>query len=62
MSWDREELIGLIILLLIVIGLTLAGKLTAPAVDALKWIGGSFFAMKGVGKISIGGGGGGTKS
>jgi len=39
---------ALIILLLAIIGLAIIGKLTQEAVDALKWVGGSFFMVRGV--------------
>lgn len=47
MTWQTEEVIGLIILLAVVVGLSLAGKLTHDSVDALKWVGAAFFASKG---------------
>jgi threonine/homoserine/homoserine lactone efflux protein len=48
---DREELIGLAVLLVIIVGLTLVGKLTPTAVDAIKWVGGTFFAALGAKNI-----------
>ncbi len=45
---------GLIILLLVVIGLALVGKLTAEAVEALKWVGSSFMAVRAVANYSEG--------
>ncbi len=33
-------------LLGVVVGLSLAGKLTPEAVDAVKWIGGAFMAVR----------------
>lgn len=39
---------ALILLLVVVVGLTLVGKLTPEAVDALKWLGGSFFGVRGI--------------
>lgn len=38
--------VGLMLLLVIIVGLSLAGKLTPQAVDALKWIGSSFFLAR----------------
>ena len=37
---------GLIIMLVAIIGLALVGKLTMEAVEALKWVGGSFFLVR----------------
>jgi hypothetical protein len=37
---------ALLILLVVIIGLSLAGKLTQEAVEALKWIGSSFFVVR----------------
>lgn len=37
---------GLIVLLLVVIGLALIDKLTSEAVDAIKWLGASFFLVR----------------
>jgi len=48
MSWEREELIGLFILLLTIVGLTLVGKLTAESVDGIKWCGAAFLGSKGL--------------
>lgn len=48
MAWSQEELIGLGILLIVTVGLALVGKLTPETVDALKYIGGAFFASKGM--------------
>lgn len=36
----------LLLLLIAIIGLAIAGKLTAEAVDALKWLGTSFFSVR----------------
>ena len=40
----KEELAALSVLLLVIVGLTLFGKLTDQAVDAIKWVGGSAMA------------------
>lgn len=37
---------GLIILLIVVVGLALIGKLTPEAVDAIKWLGASFMVVR----------------
>lgn len=47
MSWDREELLGLGVLLAVVLLLVFTGHLTQQAVDSLKWLGGAFMASKG---------------
>jgi hypothetical protein len=51
MNWDQEELIGLGVLLLVIIGLALAAKLTQESVEAIKWIGGTFMTSKGLSKL-----------
>lgn len=43
---QSKTVLGLGILLLVIVGLALAGKLTPEAVDALKWIGGSYMAVR----------------
>lgn len=48
MNWDREELIGLCVLLAVIVGLSLAGKLTSQAVDGVKFVGGAFMGSKGI--------------
>ena len=45
---EREELIGLAILLGVIVGLTLLGKLTPEAIDGVKWCGGAFMGSKGL--------------
>lgn len=37
---------GLILLLLVVVGLAVIGKLTHDAVEAVKWLGASFMAVR----------------
>jgi threonine/homoserine/homoserine lactone efflux protein len=54
--WDKLKLdsktsLGLATLLLTVVGLALVGKLTAEAVDAIKWLGGSFMAVRAVANL-----------
>lgn len=39
---------ALLLLLLVVIGLSCFGKLTPEAVDAIKWLGGTFFGVRAV--------------
>jgi hypothetical protein len=48
MGWDQEELIGLGVLLCVIVGLSLLGKLTSDAVDGIRWVGASFMASKGL--------------
>jgi hypothetical protein len=48
MSWDKEELIGLFILLVTIVGLAVFGKLTSDAVSAIEWVGGAFMTSKGL--------------
>jgi threonine/homoserine/homoserine lactone efflux protein len=43
---QSKTVIGLLILLGVVVGLSLAGKLTPEAVDALKWLGTSYMAVR----------------
>ncbi len=43
---SSKTVIGFFSLLLTVIGLSLAGKLTVEAVEAIKWLGGSFFTVR----------------
>jgi hypothetical protein len=48
MDWSQEELIGLGVLLSVIVGLALLGKLTSEAVDGIRWVGASFMASKGL--------------
>lgn len=43
---QSKTIIGLLVLLLVIIGLAIAGKLTPEAVDVIKWIGGTFMAVR----------------
>ena len=43
---------ALILLLIVVVGLALCGKLTAEAVEALKWLGGTFFGVRAAANIA----------
>lgn len=43
---QSKTVIGLSVLLLVIVGLAVIGKLTPEAVDAIKWIGGSFMAVR----------------
>lgn len=45
---ESKTVIGFTVLLLTIVGLALAGKLNPEAVDAIKWLGGSFFAVRAV--------------
>lgn len=48
---------ALLLLLAVVVGLALAGKLTQEAVEAVKWLGGTFFAVRGIANLPVKGGG-----
>lgn len=37
---------GLLLLLVVVVGLAMVGKLTSEAVEAIKWLGASFMAVR----------------
>jgi threonine/homoserine/homoserine lactone efflux protein len=43
---------ALLLLLAVVIGLTFFGKLTPEAVDAIKWLGGTFFGVRAAANIT----------
>jgi threonine/homoserine/homoserine lactone efflux protein len=43
---ESKTVVGLLLLLAVMIGLTIFGKLTPEAVDGLKWIGGTYFAVR----------------
>lgn len=43
---ESKTVFGLLILLLVVVGLSLSGKLTPEAVEAIKWIGGTFMTVR----------------
>jgi hypothetical protein len=43
---QSKTIIGFLILLACIVGLALAGKLTPEAVEGIKWIGGSFMAVR----------------
>lgn len=43
---ESKTIIGLAALLIVIVGLSLLGKLTPEAVDAIKWLGGSFMAVR----------------
>lgn len=44
---------ALLILLLAVMLLAALGKLTPEAVEAIKWLGGSFFMVRGIANIPV---------
>lgn len=41
----------MLLLLAVIVGLTLVGKLTQEAVEAIKWLGGSFFSVRAAANI-----------
>ena len=43
---ESKTMAGLALLLLVAVILVFAGKLTPEAVDVLKWVGGSFMAVR----------------
>jgi threonine/homoserine/homoserine lactone efflux protein len=43
---NSKTILGLLVLLIVIVGLAILGKLTPEAVDALKWIGGTFMAVR----------------
>jgi len=43
---ESKTLVGLGILLAVIVGLALIGKLSSEAVEALKWIGGTFMGVR----------------
>ncbi len=43
---ESKTIIGLLVLLSAILGLAIFGKLTPEAVDALKWLGGSFMMVR----------------
>jgi threonine/homoserine/homoserine lactone efflux protein len=43
---ESKTVLGLLLLLACIIGLAIFGKLTAEAVDALKWVGGTYMAVR----------------
>lgn len=43
---SSKTVIGFLVLLVTIVGLALLGKLTAEAVEAIKWLGGSYFAVR----------------
>jgi hypothetical protein len=45
---QSKTVLGLLTLLALAVGLDLAGKLTPEMVDVLKYVGGFFFAVRGV--------------
>lgn len=45
---EKEELLALLLLLIVVIGLDLSGHLTDQAVSAIEWIGAAFMGSKGI--------------
>ena len=45
-SLQSKTLLGLLVILVIGVGLSLAGKLTADMVELLKYIGGFYFGVR----------------
>jgi threonine/homoserine/homoserine lactone efflux protein len=49
-----KTMAGLAIILFIAVGCALLGKLNDQLVEVLKWVGGSFMAMRGMANIAEG--------
>lgn len=49
---ESKTILGLLVLLAVTVGLVLLGKLTPEAVDALKWIGTSFMAVRAAANVA----------
>lgn len=45
---QSKTVLGLLTILVIAVGLSLAGKLTADMVEVLKYVGGFYFGVRGV--------------
>lgn len=43
---ESKTVVGFTLLLATIVGLALAGKLTPEAVEAIKWLGGSFMLVR----------------
>ena len=43
---ESKTIIGLLILLACILGLSAFGKLTAEAVEAIKWVGATFMSVR----------------
>lgn len=43
---QSKTVVGLVILLTLAAGMALAGKLTPELVDVIKWVGGSYMAVR----------------
>lgn len=48
MQLQSKTVLGLLLILLLAAGLSLAGKLTAEMVDVIKWVGASYMAVRGI--------------
>lgn len=46
LNLQSKTVLGLFVLLIAVVGLAAIGKLTAEAVDAIKWIGASYMGVR----------------
>lgn len=43
---QSKTILGLLVLLAVIVGLAAFGKLTTEAVEAVKWVGGTFMAVR----------------
>ena len=48
---DSKTVLGLVTILVTASGLAIAGKLTPEMVDVLKWVGGSYMAVRAVANL-----------
>lgn len=49
---ESKTVVGLTILLAIIVALAVMGKLTPEAVDAIKWVGGTFMGVRAAANIA----------
>lgn len=51
---ESKTMAGLAAILLVAVGCSVLGELTAEMVDVLKWVGGSFMGMRAVANVAEG--------
>ncbi len=49
---ESKTVVGLTILLLVIVGLALIGKLSSEAVDAIKWLGATYMGVRAAANIA----------
>jgi threonine/homoserine/homoserine lactone efflux protein len=52
--FKSKTILGLLVILIILVGLALYGKVTPEVADVLKWIGASFLGVRGVANAAEG--------